>query len=92
MATTEKIVSGPSMFDLAVGLFHSDPDGKRHPAIFRYQDPADNREYDLSVFINSAERESGSGNTWNLECSSIGGHSFSIFFNTKNRTGTLTRH
>ncbi|MDO8529961.1 MAG: hypothetical protein Q7S10_00930 [bacterium] len=88
------IIDGPSKFDLMVGLFHGDSH-HRHTVDFSIKPPPSVpgsilkiTKRGVRVFINSVEREDGSGEKWNLMVT-IDGKYVKAYYDTKSRTGHM---
>jgi len=95
MATQKKIIDGPSKFDLMLSLFDGDI---QHRRIAKFTLAGD---AEIRVFVDSIEREDGSGESWNITGNIHGrvistalmkayGEKFEMYFSTKKRKGTIT--
>ena len=96
MATQVKIIDGPSKGKLKIALFDGDIQN-RHIVKFTLDDGLQ-----LNILINGADREDGSGESWNITgnihsravsknaAMKASGESFEMYFSTQNRKGMIT--
>lgn len=94
MAWMMKITSGPSKWDLMLGLFDNTSEKSRYVA-FVLDKPTNDYDFPhgkVEISIDSLEREDGSGDSWNITGRLRGSNQFiRAFFSTKRRKGTLTQ-
>jgi len=84
---TKDIVNGPGIFELSTRLFEGD-NREQRPVTFSINTAQEVRQ--VSVKLNSASREDGSGKNWNLEGYSLtDDQRVCIFYNLRTRTGKM---
>jgi hypothetical protein len=94
MTNENKIVNGPSKFDLCFAFFSMGNPGERRPIDLTVNHPEISTPVKVKVIVNSLEWEDGSGESWNFTGYAFHSPYFQDkvvrgYFNTRKRKGWI---